>query len=472
MWVWLDRAGLILFDAALSTGLFLSVVVCAMLLCRQPSRRLLIVRSSLLGALVILPLVAASPLPRINVLALIIQADLLPPASTIRDVSAHSPPRAVQQGPVDRLHSFITIFKGDYAAWAGRWLPRISQAWAEKHARPNVRVSSAIQRPSLVGLRRMTILIPASFEEPEASKEICKLSLLHELAHAARSDAWFGTVASLAQSIWFFLPHVWWLRSQLMIDQEFIADHAASQGYGTSKDYAASLLSLADSRPVAGALPLPLSPVRSLSTNPKRRMHSPLFQRMLMLLHCPFPVERNLPRLWSWSLRCMLLAALLASACVCIRWPHAQAIETARPGPVKGAREPFRVAEFVAAPIVRTPGGRGLPRHMPVELATRFDLRVEVLSSPDALGKIRVAGHPLLGDSSSSKRVVDSLANPSRLAESWHRIRLRRVGLDLALWIDGRKSSVPLDPKATTEWLTFDPGPDRLVSFRDLVIDW
>ena len=41
MWMWLDRVGLILFDAALSTALFLSVVVCAMLVCRQPSRRLL-----------------------------------------------------------------------------------------------------------------------------------------------------------------------------------------------------------------------------------------------------------------------------------------------------------------------------------------------------------------------------------------------------------------------------------------------
>jgi len=67
MWMWLDRVSLILFDAALSTGLFLSVVVLAMLVCRQPSRRLLLVRSSLLASLAIIPVVAVLPLPRVDV---------------------------------------------------------------------------------------------------------------------------------------------------------------------------------------------------------------------------------------------------------------------------------------------------------------------------------------------------------------------------------------------------------------------
>ena len=42
MWVWIDRAGSILFDATLSTAIFLTLVVLAMLVCRQPTRRLLI----------------------------------------------------------------------------------------------------------------------------------------------------------------------------------------------------------------------------------------------------------------------------------------------------------------------------------------------------------------------------------------------------------------------------------------------
>ena len=119
----------------------------------------------------------------------------------------------------------------------------------------------------------------------EASPEFLKLSLLHELAHAEQSDPWFGTIASLAQSVWFFLPHVWWLRSQLIMDQEFMADNAASLRYGTSSRYAASLLSLADSRPAPAADGQPQATgIRSRHQPTKSEVHSPLFQRMLMLL--------------------------------------------------------------------------------------------------------------------------------------------------------------------------------------------
>ena len=76
MWMWLDRFGFILFDAALSTALFLSMVVLCLLVCRQPSRRLLIVRLSLLASLAMLPL-SLAPLPRLDVLARIRQAGLL-----------------------------------------------------------------------------------------------------------------------------------------------------------------------------------------------------------------------------------------------------------------------------------------------------------------------------------------------------------------------------------------------------------
>ena len=124
MWVWLDRVGLILFDAALSTGLFLSVVVLAMLVCRQPSRRLLIVRSSLLASLAMVPLVAVVPLPRLDVLAMILPGGF---ASARRRRSTRSRdnrrPGTTRRRGTGCVRS-SRVFKGDYAAWAGRWLPR------------------------------------------------------------------------------------------------------------------------------------------------------------------------------------------------------------------------------------------------------------------------------------------------------------------------------------------------------------
>ncbi len=106
-------------------------------------------------------------------------------------------------------------------------------------------------RSSLV-FSEPTILIPEPLDLPSDDPEPLRLSFLHELAHIARSDHWFGTVASLAQTVWFLLPHTWWLRSQLLIDQEFLADCSAASRYGTSSGYASSLLSMA-SRP--GQLP-------------------------------------------------------------------------------------------------------------------------------------------------------------------------------------------------------------------------
>src|SRR5262249_54628984 len=152
----------------------------------------------------------------------------------------------------------------------------------------------------------------------------------------------------------FYLPHVWWLRSQLIMDQEFMADNVASQRYGTSSSYAASLLSLADSR-LASTTEVRRSRRNSIAHSAERsNVHSPLFQRMLMLLHCPFMVEQRPPRRWSWSLRMVLVVACLASACVCVRWPHAQAVAHAQGAGAFPRHEPFRVLDFVAPPLVLT----------------------------------------------------------------------------------------------------------------------
>jgi hypothetical protein len=192
---------------------------------------------------------------------------------------------------------------------------------------------------------------------------------------------------------------------------------------------------------------------------------------MLMLLHCPFSVERNLPRRWSWSLRVLVFAAAVGCACLCIRWPGAWALDQVHTGARGGEREPFRVANFFAAPVVFNPSSRALPYHMPVALSSRFDIRVEVLASVKDLEEIHIAGHRLT-TGSTSKPMADPLCNPALYAKTWHRVRLSRDGPDLALWIDGRRSSANLNPAATSEWLTFEPGPAHPTSFRNLIVDW
>ena len=201
-----------------------------------------------------------------------------------------------------------------------------------------LRVNSRLPHPVVTGLLRPTILIPEALDRADADPEPLRLSLLHEIAHAERSDHWFSTLASIAQTIWFFLPHLWWIRSRLLIDQEFLADRAAADRYGTSSEYASSLLSLAALNGPDAGEPLDERPANAPQSG-TIGVQSPLFQRMLMLLHCPYPVESRTPRLWSWTSRVAVIGASIAAACLVIRWPQASFALPATP-PSRGAADP------------------------------------------------------------------------------------------------------------------------------------
>ena len=235
MWVWLDRLGLILFDATVSTALFLSAVVLAMLICRQPSRRIRIARVALIASLMMIPMVAWAPLPRLDIADAIIRFDLVPatlifdpdhfhpasPAST--DFSAPLPRvgRWLERGLtlIDLAGVGIGLAWLFLGCWGVRWLirnsqqpssralqifDRLTEAEGNTRRRAAFRVSTRIRRPVVVGLLRPTILVPQSFEERDDEGELLRLTLLHEIAHAEELDPWFGTAASLAQTFWFF----------------------------------------------------------------------------------------------------------------------------------------------------------------------------------------------------------------------------------------------------------------------------
>ena len=340
-----------------------------------------------------------------------------------------------------------------------------------RRVRPALRVSSRVQHPVVVGLLHPTILLPSLYDEPGGDPELLRLSLLHEIAHADRRDPWFGAFASLAQTVWFFLPQMWWLRSQLMIDQEFLADRSAASRYGTSSGYAASLLSLARPRSASVADARASEPISNPATSGRSEVESPLSQRVLMLLHCPFRIEACAPRSWSWTLRITLVMATLITACLCVRWPHASALEHRFKQGAPTAPRPFHVTDFTSDPLVFSKGGRALSYVMPVALPPYFELNVEVFSSLADLGRVRIAGHPL-GNSKVSPDKSDGPRTSLATLESWHLVRLLRSGQDLSLWVDGRPILGMLSPQATTEWLTFEPDPERATQFRNLDVKW
>ena len=533
MWVWLNSVGPILFDATLSTAIFLSLVVLAMLLCRQPSRRLLIARVSVIASLAMIPLVAFVPLPRLDLVNTLVESDLLPKFVIVElEEIEHALPVAhsANAAATHRAAGFLPYNLDDRLMSASRWLPHAlividivcvtagvawlllgfwGVRWLIRHSRlpsaatsaafaeifdrdrrrvmpPRLRISARLLHPVVVGLLRPTILLPPSFDEPSTNSELLRLSLLHEIAHAERRDTWFGAFASLAQSIWFFLPQAWWIRSQLLIDQEFLADQFAAHHYGTSSGYASSLVSLAQSPPLISPDVRDAEPDARIrgerkdaasdhatcaSVTPAPAAHSALAQRVLMLLYCPFRFESRAPRSWSWMLRITLVMATFVTASLCIRWPDAAALEHRLKHGKAHTSPPFCVDDFTARPLDFSDGGRPLAYVMPVALPSDFDLKVKIRATMADLAKMRIVGYRLAAAEKPNGLASDP-GTPSGSEILWHLVRLKRAGEDVSLWIDGHPVPTSADSTSTTRWLTFEPASDRPTDFSGLEVVW
>ncbi len=521
MWVWMDRIGLILFDATLSAALFLTLIVLAMLACRQPVRRILLARVGLLASLAIPSLVGIGRLPRLDVIDAFVESRFFPWAVELmatgtgeKSVSPAARPR-VTGTESDRSAS---RWLSDVVPAARRWLPRgltvldlacvaggaawlllglggvewliyrskppspIAQALFDDIVakRPSgaaparLRVCARLPHPVVTGLLRPTILIPESLDRAEADIEPLRLSLLHEIAHAERSDHWFSTAASVAQAVWFFLPQLWWIRTQLLIDQEFLADRSAAAQYGTSSEYAASLLSLA-----APGGPRAVASLRDESRAGSGAgtvgVPSPLSQRMMMLLHCPYPVESRTPRVWSWASRIGIVLASVAAACLMIRWPQVSMAEPA-PGTLARIRPRFEVAHFVAEPLHDSEGP--LPPRvyvMPVALPPRFDLELEVRSDAMDPVEFRLAGKVIVipgGRDLAPSEPGSSDPNAKPTPSAWHHLTLRRDHRQITVVLDGRPLPETSPETTLTTWLTVEPPSRSRIEFRKLVMRW
>jgi hypothetical protein len=510
MWSWVDRWAGLLLDASLSATILSSGVALVMLGCRQPTRRAVLARAAILGALALIPMAAWPPLPRVEVGEVLQRAGFLPhplllaapdsrsgaaAAAAGSRSAARSPGAAVMGAGVEPASSLPSIpARRGLIGRAGRWTARllalaylagvsVSLAWVVLgcwglgwltrrstapasatqelyqglpfpggRARPRLRVTARVHRPVVSGIVRQTILIPPELDHPGAAEHL-RLGLLHELAHAQGCDPWFSLAGSLAQAFWFFVPPVWWIRAQMRLDHEFLADHRAAVAFGAGEAYALSLLELAAPRPAP-------SSSRAAAAPHHGGTGSALFQRVSMLVQCPFPLEPTVPGWCRRSLPWLVALATLAASCLSVRGPSAQ------PARGVGAQPPrtFRMARLVVDPAPLGPDGRAQPIELPVRLPERFDLTLDVWADPHLLPHIRVAGIPL-----------GLAAPPSHDPDpplSWSHVRIRRDDRNFSLWIDDRPVAVAPVPLDIPNWLALEPAPGRPCSFQNLRLHW
>ena len=142
-------------------------------------------------------------------------------------------------------------------------------------APPPVCVSAGVTTPLVTGLRRATIVVPATtFGSLAASAQ--RMSLSHEIAHIRRGDLRWGCVPALAEALFFFHPLARLCAREYALWREAACDAAVIEATGAApEDYAQLLLGLGVTRPGAG---LAAAGASDSFTNLKRR---------LVMLHTP-----------------------------------------------------------------------------------------------------------------------------------------------------------------------------------------
>jgi beta-lactamase regulating signal transducer with metallopeptidase domain len=91
-----------------------------------------------------------------------------------------------------------------------------------------LRVSSAIAGPIAVGALRTLVVLPLSAATSLSPEEL-EVVLAHELAHICRADFFWNLMQTLAETLFFFHPAVWWVSSRIRQERELCCDDLALQ---------------------------------------------------------------------------------------------------------------------------------------------------------------------------------------------------------------------------------------------------
>ena len=246
------------------------------------------------------------------------------------------------------LVSSAHLFRG----WAAterlkrRGISRVSAACEESFARLSTRTglsrparlyqSLLVEVPTVIGWLRPVILVPVSALTGLSQQQLEAL-LAHELAHVRRYDYLINLLQSVAETLLFYHPAVWWVSRQIRVEREHACDDLAVETCGDALLYARALAELETLR---------AADVRSLALAANG---GSLISRIRRLVYAPSPDEQ---RRHAWLAALMLFAT---TSCALIL---AQSALTAATDPeVKGtgALAPKRsvAVTFVGLPYYR-----------------------------------------------------------------------------------------------------------------------
>jgi uncharacterized protein (TIGR03435 family) len=110
-------------------------------------------------------------------------------------------------------------------------------------------VSALVQVPTVVGWLRPVVLVPVGALGGLPAEHL-EVLLLHELAHIRRHDYLVNILQSVAESLLFYHPAVWWVSGHIRTERELCCDDVAVSVSGDALTYARALAQLESYRPV------------------------------------------------------------------------------------------------------------------------------------------------------------------------------------------------------------------------------
>src|ERR1700678_3462162 len=186
--------------------------------------------------------------------------------------------------------------------------PEMQSIVVRPGSRPvEVRLSDAVDAPSVLGFFRPAVIVPRSLWSELAPSDL-KQIVLHEMAHLDRGDDWTNLLQKLLRALCPLNPALVWAERHLCREREHACDDAVLDAAGNARAYATCLTKLAEARLVRR--------VASLAPGFWQR-HSELAGRVENILHR----RRRLGPAFSRGLVAASLAASLFGAIMLQRCP-------------------------------------------------------------------------------------------------------------------------------------------------------
>ena len=104
--------------------------------------------------------------------------------------------------------------------------------------------SALVDTPSVIGFMRPLVLLPIAVLSSLSPGQV-EAVLAHELAHIRRRDYAVNLLQTVAETLLFFHPAIWWVSSRIREAREYCCDDVAVEVCGAPAAYAAALAELA-----------------------------------------------------------------------------------------------------------------------------------------------------------------------------------------------------------------------------------